>query len=101
MLCLSPSEVALAAAISDVCEASHFAGWLPDTEYWVWQLVRDPRPEWGIAGPEELAPLLERVGAAMDEAGCWVAWPDGAEQAQRVGLDEWEGRYERWQRSLR
>lgn len=101
MLDLSSAEVALACAISDVCEVAQFAGWLEGTEFEVWQLVHDPRPEWGIATPVELTAALEKVGAAMDEAGCWITWPDGADQALRVGLDEWEGRFARWQRERR
>jgi hypothetical protein len=99
MLRLSPAECALTSAISDVCEVAQCAGWLPDTEYEVWLLLHDPRPEWGLAGREELTTALEKVGAAMDGAGCWVTWPDGDEQAHRVDLDEWGRRYEQWQRS--
>jgi hypothetical protein len=98
MLRLSPVQVELAAAISDGCEVAQSAGWLPDTEYWVWLLLHDPRPEWGIAGISELTPLLELVGAAVIEAGCWIAWPDGAEQAHAVSLGEWTQRFERWRR---
>jgi hypothetical protein len=99
MLRLSEAECVLAAAISDVSEVSHFPGWMPDTEYDVWQLLHDPQPEWGIATREDLTAALEKVGAAMDEAGCWVTWPDGDEQAHRVDLDEWGRRYKQWQRS--
>lgn len=101
MLRLSPVQVELAASISDVCEVAQSAGWLPDTEYWVWLLLHDPRPEWGIAGISELTPLLERVSAAIDEAGCWISWPDGAEQAHAVGLDQWTKLFERWRKEHR
>lgn len=99
MMRLSEAECVLASAISDVSEVSHSAGWMPDTEYDVWLLLHDPRPEWGVATSAELAAALEKVGAAMGEAGCWVTWPDGADQAERVGLGEWERRYQQWQRS--
>jgi hypothetical protein len=100
MLRLSEAECALAAAISDVCEVSHFAGWLQDTEYQVWLLLHDPLPEWGIASREELTVTLAKVRAAMDETGCWVTWPDGEDQAQAVSLGEWERRYGQWQTTL-
>lgn len=96
MLDLSLAEVALACAISDVCEVAQFAGWLENTEFEVWQLLHDPRPEWGVAGQEELVAALEKVGAAAMEAGCWVTWPASAEQAQAVELGEWERMYRAW-----
>ena len=89
----------LATAMSELSEEQYCAGWLIDTEFYVWaMLVGDAPLDWGFGAVEPSA--IEEIRALSEEANGWVVWRGKVERDAGtvfVPMAEWLPMYEaRW-----
>ena len=93
---LTPEEQCLRDLMSEISEASYYAGWMRDTEFEVWRLATEGGA-WGRATAAELQQALKEISALAQKLGKWIAWRDGpGSDNQAISLAEWRRLYADW-----
>jgi len=81
--------------MSELSEVAYCAGWMDGLEFELWRaLIGGPRTYGRLEITDE---QLARLRALSGAASGWIVFDD-AEEETLVPLDEWQRRFERWQR---
>jgi hypothetical protein len=82
--------------MSEITEASYYAGWMRDTEFEVWRLATEGGA-WGRGTAAELQQALEEISALARKLRRWIVWRDGPGSDNRaISLAEWRRLYADW-----
>lgn len=94
MSTLTPLQELLRSKMSDVSEDCYCAGWMDDTEYRVWQLIRGDLDHWGQCDRAEVQAQLDEIRDLADRIGFWIVWRIGDDDVTAVPIEEWRAAYD-------
>lgn len=90
---LTATQRALAAYMSDLSEEAHYAGWMENLEYALWQVVLGERRDYGrMVFSDEHADVLRRLS---HECAGWIVFDNEREETWESRVD-WEVRFAAW-----
>lgn len=83
---------ALAELISEISQASWYAGWMKDIEYDIWAALEGDEIPFRRLGCALTADRLARLRQLSSDCGGWIAFREDTEETW-VPIDEWRREY--------